>query len=407
MCLPDIRYMTTLTVLGMVFQSNNVITFIGDGVGSQIITSALFILRVLVEFKACIRVSAKTAVLFVPMIFFFFAAFYSTWINGALETKFLSLMQILIYILCFYTMYIASQKLDRTYVYRLLKGLAIFCVSVGFLQLLITSNVIPRFNVVSELFFNEETKTVYYHRDEYFRVTSTFMEPSYYAGLLVGLMYYFITFEEKLKSNLWLIILMGIQIILTFSTTAYAVTVIVGVLYLTFVKGGKRKILILLAGVTAFLILYFLFYDLLNQVVFSKNESGSGITRFYWNQAALKEFAGSPVNGIGYKMVRGSSIFYSLLGEVGVVGLSMYFLMILGVLILMIQNIAASQYDIGVFGALFGVSSVFAAQLIACPDFDLCTFWLWYYILALHIGTKSDMTRLYTEKKLIRFRLKN
>ncbi|MBR1483313.1 MAG: hypothetical protein IJ598_10150 [Ruminococcus sp.] len=403
--LPDIRYLTTLTILGMVLQSDNVITFIGNGVGAQIITSAIFIIRVLIEFRASIRISVKSAILFVPMIGFFLVALYSSWINNSLEARFLHLMQLLIYILAFYAMYIASRKLDRTSVYRMMKGVAIFCVVIGFVQLLITSNLIPRLDVVTELFFNDKSKVVYYHLDNYFRVTSTFMEPSYYAGFAVGMMFYFITFEEKLKSNLWLIILLGIQIILTFSTTAYAITLIVGVLYLAFIKGGKRKIIILLLGITAFLILYFLFYDVLDKVVFSKAESGSGITRYYWDQAALKEFNKSPVYGIGYKNVRGSSIFYSLLGELGILGVTAFFVVMASVLVLLVQTIGTKTRDAGLLGALLGVSGVLAAQLIACPDFDLCTLWIWYYLLALHIGTAPELERLYTKKSRLRFRL--
>ena len=39
---------------------------------------------------------------------------------------------------------------------------------------------------------------------------------------------------------------------------------------------------------------------------------------------ALNAFYSSELLGVGYKCVRGSSVFYSMLGEIGIIGTALY-----------------------------------------------------------------------------------
>lgn len=77
---------------------------------------------------------------------------------------------------------------------------------------------------------------------------------------------------------------------------------------------------------------------------------------------------------------RGSSIFYSLLGQMGIIGLTIYFIFNL---FIYLSGIIGSKYsDTILTASKFGVLTTMVCQIIACPDLDLCTYWIWLYIFS-------------------------
>lgn len=62
------------------------------------------------------------------------------------------------------------------------------------------------------------------------------------------------------------------------------------------------------------------FYNYVDQLVFSKLESDSGVERSAWNRQAMKAFWDSYMMGVGVGSVRGSSFVVSILSTVGIFG---------------------------------------------------------------------------------------
>lgn len=318
----DIKYLFLLTILSSVFQCNNVFVFQGTGIGPQVITSLVFVLRVFLlrkhNFK--IRLNKNFIILEILCIVLVFIAFISLLINQKLSNSFLRYMQLVIYVLCFIAMSKVSEHIDDNFVYLCIKKISIFLITIGFLQLLITTGHFPRLWLIRELIYNDTlSDVVYFTRNNYFRILATYMEPSYYACFIVGAFYYFLLLGKKTKENVILMILMFIQIILTFSSTAYISFVVLGIIYLTREKNLKIKLITFFLGIIGIMILYFGFYNILDTVIFSKAQSGSANARFAWNDRAIKYFENNKIIGVGYKTLRASSVIYTLLAEMGII----------------------------------------------------------------------------------------
>lgn len=385
---PNIRYMLAFTVLGMTLQCDNVFVIAGQGVGPQIITSALFVLKVFLSNGCVIKIPRnRNKLLYRSMALLLLVIVGSTALNGILTEKLLSLIQLIIYALCFYTMSSISYLLSEKFIYKLLKGLIVFLLFMGVVQLLITNNIIPRLEIVAQLFYNDRSGYVYYHYNNFKRAMSTFQEPSFYASIIVGAFFYILERCERRKNIILLIIV--IQIILTFSSTAYATFCLVFALYtVTSDMPIKKKVLIVSACFLLVGVMYVGFYNVLDEVLFSKSMSGSANTRYYWNLGAIQAYETSPIYGHGYKSVRASSIIYTVLAETGIVGLACYLVMIFSI----VKCLFAKDYknEKGKKAIVFCVIAGILTQVIACPDLDLCTFWLCMYFYGLYTNPRKQ-----------------
>jgi hypothetical protein len=229
------------------------------------------------------------------------------------------------------------------------------------------------------------------------------MEPSYYAGFVVGAFYYLLSFREKWKSNAWIIILLVIEIIMTKSSTAYGAFLVVGILFVLLAKNIniKWKIIGIVLASVGLCVIYFGFYNILDTVIFSKDSTGSFSTRTRMNNEAIRAFESSELYGVGYKNCRGSSIVYSLLGQLGIIGLTLYVVFNIEICIPLLNNVkkTCSEY-IDSNGIRFAVLSAIVCQLIACPDLDLCTYWFWLYCTGtVVVASKSKSLKLNSNKK--------
>lgn len=378
-----VKYLVFLTILSSTIQCSNVLVIGNSGIGPQILTSIIFIMKMMmIDKKHRLKISRKAILLQISCFFVLLAVFISSIRNNVLGTQLLRIIQLVIYILCFYYMYSAGRYVDRSFIYKTLRKVTIFLLVVGIIQFLITSGVFPRLNIITELFYNDNlSDAIYFSRDNYYRILSTYMEPSYYSGFIVGSFYYFLSFKEKRKENLFLFIFMVLEIFLTFSSTAYISFVFTGIIFVAITKEKKMKIIIFLIGVLGILFIYTFFYDVLETVILNKMESGSGIARHYWNLAAIRNYNSSPFFGIGYKEGRASSLIYTLLAELGIFGLLTYIFMCFAIIkpIIFNKNKVLSEE----FGLRLALVSVIIGQIIAIPDLDICTFWMWMNFLAL------------------------
>lgn len=252
---------------------------------------------------------------------------------------------------------------------------------IGFIQFGITSGILPRLSIVGTLLYNDSNKqVVYYNTDNWFRFTSTYMEPSYYSGFLDGSFFYFLANKEHRKKNYFLLVVIFFQILLTFSSTAYGVFALMGIVYFILSIEMKFKFNLLLMALAGFAVMMLAFPNVMNSVIFKKFSGQSYAGRNPHIMRAMEMFKRSPIIGNGYKTARGSSIIETMLAETGIIGCSLYILLVIS-FVLLIKNYKKITYT---FMAGLAVLSAIFTQIIAVPDLDICTFWMWLNVFALH-----------------------
>lgn len=375
-------YLLALTLFSMVFQCSNVIAIGGLNVGPQVITNLAFLLvallKALKQGSVALSGAGRAAL---PAAALVLAALASALLNGSLPGTLLRLLQLAVYGAAFGVMAQAHRFVSEAFVARTVKRLTLFVLVMGAVQLLITSGLLPRLALVKLLFYNENASYVYYNRAHYTRLMSTFLEPSYCGGFLVGAFFYFASMWKGTKREAALLAALAAEILLTRSSTAYGAFAVTGALFLLRGRNREAKKLLLLAGGLGLGWMLVLGRGVLDEVVFSKLLSASAATRHRWNTAAWQAFLRSPVYGVGYKNARASSLLVSVLGEMGLVGLAAWAALNGAVLrpLWEKRRLHGRQF----YAVRFALLGVLAAQLLACPDLDFCVYWLWMDLAAL------------------------
>lgn len=406
----DIKYMLLFTLLFMTFQCTNVLYIsAGKGVGPQVLTSFFFIVKVLVtlEFKLKKRQIDKTRLAKASLLAVLLIVVTSSIMNGIWLEKILYIFQLGIYVLTFFLMMRASKLISRSELYSIIRFVIMFVVIVGVIQWLLTMFFPSGKILLKYILYNDSNEDVYFNFNDYFhnrRIYSTFMEPSYMAAFAVGAFYYLLSFWNERKKNLWLLALLLTIIIVSFSSTAYGAFGITGLLFISSTKEIKRswKIVIIFVGCIGLLLFAVSFRETLDAVLFSKSLTGSATTRARWNNEAFDAFLTSPLWGIGYKAIRGSSIVYSLLGEIGLLGFFSFLVFnVSSTWRAFVRRNESVQYTRGYYGTVYAVIASFICLIIACPDLDLCSYWLWLYLLACYSGQELI---IYKRKRLFKYK---
>lgn len=393
--------LVALVLISSTLQSSNVLVVNGQGIGPQIITSGVATLYFMAPQirKMKLRVSKSFATTNKILILLLAYIVFDAVRTKTLGTNILRIFQLLIYVLCFFEMKNVGDTLDDEYVYCTLKKLSIFILLVGVFQVLATTNIIPRYWFIRDIFWNDSANApaivqFMWPYGSYFRFFSTYMEPSYFVGFSIGALFYFFNYKKNRKKDLPLIAALALSTILSFSSSGYGALLITALLYIAFSKEGKIKLYVLVGGTLGFAIIYFGFYNILDSVIFSKMQGGSAAARITWNLEALQAFRGSPVFGIGYKNCRASSMFYTILAELGVVGVVLYIGLILSIIWPAFTKRGQRLVGDEQVGLIFAIIGVTATQMIAVPDFDICTFWMWMNFLGLIIGRNKRRKRI-------------
>lgn len=401
----NLRFLITLVIISSTLQSSNVFVIGGQGVGPQIISSIVFIFYILFSRGQSLKINISKSIITserVLILFIFYIIFSSIYSRTLVENS-LRIFQILIYVLCFFAMESAGKVLDNDFVFKTIKKVSYFVLIIGVFQILATTNVIPRYWFIRDIFWNDSINNpgavqFMWPYGSYFRFFSTYMEPSYFVGFSIGAIFYFLNYREKREETKWLVVALVVATVLSFSSTGYGALLITSILYISFSREGKNKIFLLLGGILGFCIFYFCFYSVLDSVIFSKLEGGSAAARITWNLEAIKSFKSSPLLGVGYKNCRASSMFYTILAELGIVGLFIYILFIISNIYLIftkkMQKIVGDEQ----IGLVFSLIGVIVTQMIAVPDFDICTFWMWMNFLGLIKGrSRRGELKIYKE----------
>lgn len=388
-CFSSVNRMISLTIVSAVFQCSNVLVIGDSGIGPQIITSIVCIIRICLSKKIEMEKLFKMESWIKCMFLLISIVILSSAINKTINNGLLKILQLFIYFLCFVLIYYSHNTIEEDTLYLLIRRLTIALIIIGFIQVLITSGILPRLSIINTLLYNDTGKYVYFYRDNYHRILSTFMEPSYYATYVVGAFYYFISIKEKRNENKLLISLLLIQIIFTFSSSAYGALAISGFLFYISSKERGVKFKMISYAIIGFIIMYFCFYDVLDSVIFSKNLSESNMARRAWNKAALKMYELSPVIGNGYKSSRASNVLLTLLAETGIIGLVSYimtnFIIMLGLFRKKSKD-NKQQHESYKSAIIMAIMSAVFTQIIAVPDLDICTYWMWLNIFAVQLS---------------------
>lgn len=391
----NMNAMVAMTLLFMTFQCANVISFGGFSVGPQILTSMCLIVRFLIFSKFRVYKTKYNNLVNVLLVALVIEVIISALYNNVISKNYLYILQLTTYVFCFVVLRYSSTTFDEVSLYEMLRGVIIFVAVVGILQWLATMDILPIKRILKILFYNDDSMNIYFNENDYYhnsRVYSTFMEPSYLAGFAVGAFYYLLSLKEKWKSNTPLFIILLIEIVLSTSSTAYAAIVLVGVIFIVNARqiSLTKKCTLVFCAVIAFAVLYLQYYELLEKVLFNKWNSNSGVARRIMDNEALNAFYSSKLLGVGYKCVRGSSVLYSMLGEIGIIGTVLYTTTNAALYIPIINNrLIRSKLPNNYTAVLFGLLSAFVCLIIAVPDIDMCTYWFWMYCLAICMGYKK------------------
>lgn len=392
----DIRYMAFVTLLFMCFQSVNVLYLNGRGVGPQILTSIIFIFRSFFCSNGVIRIvrNKKNRLLDIWLILLIVLVFYSSSRNGVLQERTLAVLQLFFYIGCFVCMERVLRGLEEDVVYRMLRSIIIIIAAIGIIQWLASMQILPLRSLLKIFIYNEDGNAVGFNSLSQ-RVYSTFMEPSYFSGFVVGAFYYLLSISAKWKENAILMGILFVELLLSRSSTGFGAFLVVGIAFIAVSHSIniRWKIVIIIGATAGFLFLYFGFYELLDSVIFSKTQTGSFRTRNAMNHRAMQAYETAPWFGTGYKEVRGSSIISTLLGQLGALGLILYILINMKICLPVMQKKERTYCSILSDGARLGLLSAVVCQVIACPDIDLCTYWFWMYAAAMHLAVSGKYSK--------------
>lgn len=365
-------YMFFALVLSMVLQCDNVFQIGSIGIGPQITTSIFFVMYYLVTNQFFFPIQRKNSLTLVGLVLILIPIFKS--LDGQ---NFIRILMLLFYIICSMVVVGVAKYITYDELYDILYKVVIIVLVIGFLQIPMTMGILPKIWIFKAFIYNDVSSAQFYvfNSINYIRFFSTFQEPSYCAPFLISMFFYFLESGIKSKKNTRICIMLLLAIILTFSSTAYGCFAILTLFWLFWSDNKKLKkyaIPFLVFGILFFVTVG---HSILDNVLINKMESGSGVTRSNWNNASLEAFHRSELFGTGYKTARASSLFYCLLGELGIFGLIGYLLFNIGLIVKNRQRLIRQESLM----LLAGIVSM----MIACPDLDLCSYWLIVYIVKL------------------------
>jgi hypothetical protein len=176
------------------------------------------------------------------------------------------------------------------------------------------------------------------------RVTSVFVEASSYASWATGaLAFCYALYINRVlpKTSLWMLVLVGVTMVLSTSSTAYAGLLITGVFATLWAfldsdrSRHERGFLIVLGGamvaVGALLLVYsardgFLvgLREMIEDMTVRKSQSSSGIERGRMADQSITNAFETYFLGVGYGAARSSGLAHQLFGTVGAPGLFLF-----------------------------------------------------------------------------------
>ncbi len=386
----NIKNIIAITLFSMTLQCDNVLFLGNKGVGPQIITSLYFIV---LSFTFKSKEDYNNKLIIKAFWVFFFLLSYCVFSAFENNGDILGLLQIIIYLFCAVRLYKLRGLLAEKEIVGIVKNILVFELVLGPFQLLSTIDVIPR-TILRPFIYNDMGDSVYYNLGNYyFRILGSFMEPSFFSTYLVGSFFFIMHFKKEIKHFMLITLLIIFELILTMSSTGYLIFAVMLLLTMVLYKNKMMIRLYLPFIITLAIFVYITRDTLMKDILFDKMQSDSGKVRTMANLYAIQTFIDNKTYGIGYGNCRASSIIYTILAELGVIGMFLYSAFYFYFYKILRQYNANSK--------LFNASvvyllSVILGQAISCPDLNMCTFWLGAYFLSL---STNSISRIESQKK--------
>ncbi len=390
------KFIIVFTLVSMTLQCDNVLYFSGVGIGPQLLSSIVLLFKLMLNQHLLYFRKDKS------VLFGGFGLIAVICLSSVLNLGFdldvlVRIIQLFVYFLTFVFLKCAG-AFNQKELKKVLIGISYYLLIMGGIQVCIGIGILPKLQLFSLIFYNS-TESTFYGESNYFRICSTFMESSYYAIVLCALIVYFYLDKKKNKHNYIILIAALIELVLTFSSTAFGAFAVIFLLYLilNFFCDIKRNVFLLFF---CFICVAFLYFktDIIQTVIFDKLDfanSASGSARRAWDIAAFENFLSSKMIGIGYKQSRASSLFYCLLGELGIIGTITYFMFTFG----QIKFIFKQKSFLNVYSWM--VLTAIICQLIAVPDLDMCATWMILYIFAIASSSTIKKKKISFQKSCV------
>lgn len=388
----DVHYIVAMALFSMVLQCNNVMQLGSTGVGVQVFTALIVLFRfALLPTKYQSMSKMDRSFYTAPLLLVMYLLICSLLIHKQFSKNWVKVTIIAVYALLFFFLYCKQlpASINEQWLEKTIDSIVVIVITIGFIQYFACAGESFLRPILSTFVFNDvSNKNVIFHaKPSYLAMYSTFMEPSYFAAFMVGCFSIISMRDDVSGKNLVLLLMIGVSILLSRSSTGFGgLAIVLAIQTIRFF--GKKNIVrvIVPIAIIAVFLLVFLKYDLLDRVLFSKNESSSYIVRARWNQRAWGQFLGNPIFGVGLGYSRASSLFYTILAELGILGLIFYFKIILQNIRFLFSNIESYL----VTGAAFSILAISICQLIACPDLNFSPFWMMMFIMAISCNLYSD-----------------
>ncbi len=388
----DVRYIVSMALFSMVLQCNNIMQLGSTGVGVQVFTALVVLLRFMLLPTKHRAISKKYRSLFTtPLLLVMYLLICSLFIHKQFSENWLKIIIIAVYALLYYFFYYKrlSYSINEQWLEKIINSIVVVVVTIGLIQYFACAGVSFLRPLLSTFVFNDVSNmnVIFHSKPSYLAMYSTFMEPSYFAAFMVGC-FSMISMRDKVSSkNLILLLIIGLSILLSRSSTGYGgLAIVLAIQSIRFFRRKKIVRVIVPIAIIAVFYIAFFNYDLLDKILFSKNETSSYYVRTRWNQRAWYQFLEDPIFGIGFGYSRASSLFYTILAESGILGLIIYLKLILQNIRFLFSNIKSNL----ITGAAFAILSISVCQIIACPDINFSPFWLMMFIMAIACNLNLD-----------------
>lgn len=388
----------TLTLISMIFQCTNVIEINNQGIGPQLFTSIAFIIRSYFV-KSTLSVKQNYTHLFSSILFFIFYLSINSLYYNSLQNNILNILQLLIYIYCAIRLNKFRNLINEKILTNQFLFIVKFMVYFSPIQFLATKGFISR-DLLVPLFFNDMGENVYFHNPEaYQRLLGTFLEPSFCAPFLVGSFFFLFHIREKIKNVKILLSLIIVELIMTTSSTGYVIFIIMFLVY-TLVFGNKKNFKFIIPTCIIFIIFFYLTKDnLLQEVLFNKMESDSGKYRAQQDLTAISLFLNNPIIGSGIGTSRASSMITTLLAEMGIIGITIYFICSFISVYPLLKKKLYTQLELS--SRLF-ILSIILSQMLAIPDLQYCVYWFSIYLIALSKCPPNYIITKFNSKNILK-----
>ncbi len=400
-----IKYTIALVVISTIFQAASVFTIGGNSTSPLLYSCAVLVFKQCVDWLVAGKIVKYKVIWFKYYVMFLIAVVlitrfsptlfgnvpvivstrpitYSPLYIVAMNNSLSNVITLIAYGLALYIISIHKDEIENKEVFRWFCFLLKIVLIVGFAQF-----VCKKMDVLYE-FWNSlvysKTDTVSIEAF-YFNVKprfiATFMEGSYCGGFIApALIGIFVAFGVG-KKTLPIIIALIVAVLLNQSSTGLLIVGLSFLVYYLVSRNVNTKIMLPIVGVVGISALVIFGYgDILSERILTKSSTSSGIQRSAMNASCISTLWNTHLLGAGLNNIRGSSFIFSILGQVGVIGLGLFVVFLISLIKKQKSNrIWSTIEDENICYRKFAIIFLVCVLLGMClsePDLFLSTFWL-------------------------------